>query len=314
MLISVIIITYNSESFILKTLESIIVQDDNELELIISDDGSTDQTVTICQAWLEDHSHQFRRTKLVTHQSNTGIVPNINRGCKVARGEWIRLIAGDDLFLADAFVKMRTAITQYPDQKILFFQSIPFFDDITCCSLPYPNTEWIHRWNMMSPEEQFSVQLCGNQMPANSIMQRDFLKSLNYFDENYNMMEDPPMWHKILLQKHPLKIVDTSVLYYRSFHKMSISSNGCSINIRFLDSKHRFQKEKCYPYLPLWMRYSLQIAYFRDRTIIAFGNRLGFKSKIIRWFFNAVNPLALRMKIASFRHHFYLPGMNCHHD
>lgn len=98
-LVSIVIITYNSEKFILETLESIKKQTYENIELIISDDCSTDNTCKICELWLKESKERFKYTELIQSQENSGIVANTNRGINAARGEWIKGIAGDDLLL-----------------------------------------------------------------------------------------------------------------------------------------------------------------------------------------------------------------------
>lgn len=68
-LVSVVVITYNSEKYILETLESIKTQSYKNLELIISDDCSKDDTVMICRDWLDKEGERFIRTKLIIQVS-----------------------------------------------------------------------------------------------------------------------------------------------------------------------------------------------------------------------------------------------------
>ena len=97
MLVSIVVITYNSVRFVLETLESIKKQTYNNIELIISDDASTDRTVEVCKTWIDDNYRRFKRTKLITVHRNTGIPANFNRGVMAAKGAWIKTIAGDDV-------------------------------------------------------------------------------------------------------------------------------------------------------------------------------------------------------------------------
>ena len=104
-LVSVVIITYNSEKTILETLESIKNQTYKNLELIISDDCSKDNTVEICKQWLDTNDDLFKRTELVESTQNTGVAPNLNRGIKRSKGEWIKSLAGDDTLISASIEK-----------------------------------------------------------------------------------------------------------------------------------------------------------------------------------------------------------------
>ncbi len=82
LLVSIIVVTYNSSKYILETLESAKAQTYQNIELIVSDDCSTDNTVSICDRWLHENDFFFFRTKLITTTQNTGVAPNCNRGLR----------------------------------------------------------------------------------------------------------------------------------------------------------------------------------------------------------------------------------------
>ena len=98
-LVSIIVITYNSSKYVLETLESAKAQTYQNIELIVSDDGSKDDTLEICKNWLAQNKERFVSTELITVEENTGIPANCNRGVKASKGEWVKLIAGDDILL-----------------------------------------------------------------------------------------------------------------------------------------------------------------------------------------------------------------------
>lgn len=98
-LVSIIVITYNSSKYVLETLESAKAQTYPNIELIVTDDCSTDNTVEICNDWLEKNRERFVRIKLIKVTQNTGISANCNRGLNASQGQWVKLIAGDDILL-----------------------------------------------------------------------------------------------------------------------------------------------------------------------------------------------------------------------
>jgi glycosyltransferase involved in cell wall biosynthesis len=80
-LISVIMPVYNVENYLAQSIESVLNQDHRELELILIDDGSTDGSGSICDAYAaEDH-----RVKLI-HQKNGGAASAKNSGLRIASG------------------------------------------------------------------------------------------------------------------------------------------------------------------------------------------------------------------------------------
>src|SRR5574344_829558 len=97
MVVSIIVITYNSSRFVLETLESAYRQTYQDIELIVSDDCSTDDTFSICQQWAEAHKSRFVHTLCTQTPHNGGITNNCNHALKFAQGKWIKYIAGDDI-------------------------------------------------------------------------------------------------------------------------------------------------------------------------------------------------------------------------
>jgi glycosyltransferase involved in cell wall biosynthesis len=98
-LVSIVVITYNSEKYIIETLESARNQSYENIELIITDDCSKDDTLKIAEGWLEKNSSRFKRTLIVPALINGGTSKNMNKGLNEAFGIWIKPIAGDDLLL-----------------------------------------------------------------------------------------------------------------------------------------------------------------------------------------------------------------------
>ncbi len=90
-LISVILPTYNGEKYITETLESVLNQTYKNLEIIITDDASTDGTVEIVK------SYNDKRIKLYINETNLGIGDNTNRALSLATGEFIMMQDHDDI-------------------------------------------------------------------------------------------------------------------------------------------------------------------------------------------------------------------------
>ncbi len=82
--ISVVVLAYNIQDLVLETLDSIYNQSYPKIELIISDDCSTDQTVERCKKWLDVNRDRFVDAKIVIARKNGGIPANCNQGIKVS--------------------------------------------------------------------------------------------------------------------------------------------------------------------------------------------------------------------------------------
>lgn len=116
MLISVIMPVYNGAAFVMQAIESILRQKYRPLELIIVDDGSTDQTAALVQRL----GHQVR----YVYQENRGPAVARNHGLQLAKGELVAFLDADDLWaddklavqlprLADPTLDIALALTQF---------------------------------------------------------------------------------------------------------------------------------------------------------------------------------------------------------
>lgn len=98
-LVSFIITSYNYEKFITKTLESIINQTYENIELIIVDDCSQDNSVETIEHFI--NCNQDKRITLITHDSNKGQLASMITGLKAANGTFVCFIDSDDIILPD---------------------------------------------------------------------------------------------------------------------------------------------------------------------------------------------------------------------
>jgi glycosyltransferase involved in cell wall biosynthesis len=93
--ISVVIPTYNSENFITKTLETVFSQTYNNYEVIVSDDGSTDNTVETARAVFDRYGHGENKILINSHEGSGAAR---NKGIENASGDWISFLDSDDLW------------------------------------------------------------------------------------------------------------------------------------------------------------------------------------------------------------------------
>ena len=89
-LVSVLIPTYNSELYIKNTLESILNQTYKNLEIVVIDDASTDNTVEILKRYKDE------RIKLYVNSKNLGISGNMNKGIRLSHGKYLAIMDADD--------------------------------------------------------------------------------------------------------------------------------------------------------------------------------------------------------------------------
>lgn len=106
--ISIIVPIYNVEKYLPECIESILNQTYRYLEVILIDDGSTDQSGRIC----DQYGRQDSRIKII-HQKNGGAANAKNAGLKVATGRYLAFLDGDDFLENDAYLYMMKALEEY---------------------------------------------------------------------------------------------------------------------------------------------------------------------------------------------------------
>ncbi|MDM2776598.1 glycosyltransferase [Citrobacter sp. Cpo142] len=111
--VSVIIITYNQEAFISDTLDSVLVQNYPNLEIVVADDASTDNTPMIIEQYHEKYPEIIRP---VLNPNNLGITGNSNAAFFHCTGELIAILGGDDIFLPG---KIEKQVRQFEDPKVV---------------------------------------------------------------------------------------------------------------------------------------------------------------------------------------------------
>lgn len=107
-LISIIVPIYNTSEYLSQCIDSIISQTYSELEIILIDDGSTDNSLQICM----EYQKSDERIKVI-HQENGGSVAARRSGLEAARGVYIGFVDADDYIEPDMFEKLYASITEF---------------------------------------------------------------------------------------------------------------------------------------------------------------------------------------------------------
>lgn len=251
-LVSIIVITYNSSRYVLETLESAKAQTYHNIELIVSDDCSADNTVEICREWMEENKERFVRTDLITVEKNTGIAPNCNRGVRAAQGVWVKLIAGDDALESEIIQKFIEHILINPWIRCIYSNVREYNDKfIDNCLLPTRDLKSlpINQPNITA-ESQFNILLRSNTIWASTLMfNRNTILDIGGFNEKYPFFEDRPIL--IALTKSGLKIyyIDIWGAKYRR-HNFSVQTNKSKeiFLSRFREDNQRYFINECLQY------------------------------------------------------------------
>lgn len=116
-LISIVIATYNGAKFLATQLDSVLAQDYPNLEIIISDDNSKDETISI----LENYQQKKSAIRIIRSEQNKGYIKNFEQGCKQAKGVFVALCDQDDRWHPEKVSKLYAAIG---DKALVYADSV----------------------------------------------------------------------------------------------------------------------------------------------------------------------------------------------
>ncbi len=116
-LVSVVVASYNYENFIGKTLDSLVAQTYKNIEIIVVDDGSTDNSVALIQKYVKKYPNIF----LYTHpgNENRGLSRTLQLALEKCRGEWIAFCESDDYYLPDNIAEKVALAARDPDAALI---------------------------------------------------------------------------------------------------------------------------------------------------------------------------------------------------
>lgn len=207
-LVSVIIPTFNRQAMLLEALTSLLDQEYSPFEVIVVDDGSTDDTVAALAPYRD-------RIQLL-RQPNRGVSAARNRGIAAARGELIALLDSDDLWLPG---KLRT--------QVRFFAAHP-------ASLICQTEEiWLRQGVRVNPRK-YHQKLSGMIFepslarclvsPSAVMMRRSLLEEVGGFDESLPACEDYDLWLRVSC-RFPIDLIDAHLIIKRGGHPDQLSRN-----------------------------------------------------------------------------------------
>lgn len=150
MTLSIIVPIYNVEKHLVRCLDSIAVQMRDGYELILVDDGSTDKSGAMCEAFASEHPEQ---NIVVVHQPNGGLSAARNAGIERARGEYLTFVDSDDYIDAHTLVSNVDFLLAHPEVDMLEYpievhahsseaHVLTFLDETQCSDI---FTDWVLR-------------------------------------------------------------------------------------------------------------------------------------------------------------------------
>lgn len=214
-LVTVICLCYNHAEFVLEALESVLNQSHCNVELIIADDFSTDNSVEVIQKWLVQHP----KIPFVANTSNLGNTKTFNKCLKLAKGDYIIDLAADDVLIKDCIEKQLNGFqnSRYENLAIVYGNAElitpkgSFIDDYFPTDAHRNGIEKQPTGDIYCSILNGKTKLCS----ISALTKRNVFEKLNGYDENL-AYEDLDFWirasriynfdyiDKILIQKRML--------------------------------------------------------------------------------------------------------------
>ena len=204
--VSVVIPTYNRGWVVNDAVDSVLNQAFQQYELIVVDDGSTDDTKAI----LREYGDRIR----VIRQANRGVSAARNRGIRAAKAPLIAFLDSDDVWLAD---KLSVQVA--------------FFDNHPAAAVCQTEETWIRNGVRVNPGKRHrkrsgmifepSLALC-LVSPSAVMLRKDLFETIGLFDESLPACEDYDLWLRISIT-HPIYLIDQPLIVKRGGHDDQLS-------------------------------------------------------------------------------------------
>lgn len=204
--VSVIIPTFNRAHYVVEAIESVLAQSYHDFELIIVDDGSTDETAQIIG--------EYQNRLQYFYQENQGPSAARNWGIHQATGTFIAFLDSDDLWHKDKLKTQMSLMNQQPEIKIC-----------------YTNEIWIRngvRVNQRKIHQKYSgwifqrcLPLCIIS-PTSALIHREVFDKVGLFDENFIVCEDYDLWLRIC-SNYTVAFIDQPLITKRGGHSDQLS-------------------------------------------------------------------------------------------
>lgn len=227
-LVSVIIPSYNYANYLPRAIESVQSQTYRQFELIIVDDGSTDNTASVVDTYTANFPNLF-----YIYQNNSGPNAARNRGIDLAKGELIALLDADDEWLPEKLEKQVTFAIQNPKFGVIGCGFRWIADDGTVLVeapgvQPPPRAELIRHLKM----RYFNIGTA-----SGVLIRKECFGVVGKFDEALRGSEDRDMWLRLAYKFDILNVEEILILVH-------IHQNNSHANFsKMLDSKLKFIKK-----------------------------------------------------------------------
>jgi glycosyltransferase involved in cell wall biosynthesis len=207
-LVSICMPVFNAEKYIGAAIESVLKQTYSNIELIIADDGSKDDTLSIIEGKFTDNRI------ILCKQQNKGAAAARNLAFLHSHGTFIKFLDADDLINLNAIEKQVNAALRHPGALISGKWGRFYHDDLLTFKLS-PESCWK---NMDSVPWLLESWTTGQSMtqPGIFLIPRGIIEKVGLWDEKLSLIDDMDFFTRVILEAQKVIFEPESILYYRS--------------------------------------------------------------------------------------------------
>ncbi len=186
-LVSIIIPCYNARDYIREAVDSALAQTYQNIEIIVIDDGSTDDTKNILEPYITSGKIQY------IYQQNKGLAGARNAGIRSAKGDFIAFLDSDDLFLPEKINEQMKILREHPEFGVCY-SDLMHFTDPPSGGDPAARTFYHHRYRYSSGN--IFEPLLHRQFvnPLTIMVRREIFDRYGVFNEALRRSEDWELW------------------------------------------------------------------------------------------------------------------------
>ena len=203
-LISIVMSVFNAEAHVAEAIESILNQTYSDFEFLIIDDASTDNSFDILSSFRDE------RITLIQNKENLGLTKSLNKGIKLAKGQYIARMDADDISLPSRLAK-----------QLQFMQEHPEIDICGTWYKTFGEKEYLQK--LPALHEQIKADLLFYTPIAHpSVLMKKNIFEAHKYPENFQKAQDYALWIK-LIKNYKFANLPEPLLKYR-IHKNQIST------------------------------------------------------------------------------------------
>lgn len=221
-LVSIIVPIYNVQSYVERCIQSLLQQEHRNIEIILIDDGSTDDSGKICDQYTGD------RRIIVIHQKNGGVSKARNKGLSLMHGDYVAFVDSDN-FVSPYFISHALAEIQRKEADIVVFDFLHVKNQIK--SYPIPDLHKKYEFELMSGDDEIKKLILTDSIPNymwNKLYKSKLWRNL-VFPEKYTY-EDLFIWPELINKAKTITYLPESLYYYNQDNLNSLSSAKASLN------------------------------------------------------------------------------------